>query len=313
MERIIILLATYNGENFIKAQLDSILNQNFKAFKLVVADDASIDKTRDILLSYKEKFKDRLELIFNKKSLGVKKNFLKLLYTYLDEANYFMFCDQDDIWLENKISLSLKKIKEIEGIEVIPSLVHTDLSICDSELNIIERSMNKKLKLDKIDTFAKLLVENKVTGNTIIINRELAIKAFSPKLPKDILLEFISNNIVMHDWYLALVAAYIGNIYFINKSLVLYRQHNKNVCGLEKNNIKDIFLRKLNAKNIYSLIYKQANLIYNINIEDNQNKKILKDFILMQDKSRFYKIYICLKHKIYKKTFLLTISKFFSI
>lgn len=302
-----ILMATYNGERYLRDQIESLLSQDFKDFKIIIADDGSLDKTRSILKEYKSTYPDKFELIFNEKSLGAKKNFINLLCKYATDSEYIMFCDQDDVWLSNKISLGLATIKKIEGKEKQASLVYSDLKICDNDLKIKEESMSKYLSLYKINTFSRLLVENKVTGNTIIMNRELA------KIAIKFGLETISQNIYMHDWYLALLASYVGNLYFLDKSLVYYRQHSFNVLGVKKLGIKDTIERKKEAKKVYELMYKQAKLVYKLGREKNMHTKALENFIEMQNKNRLQKILVCIQNKFYKTKFLLSISQMFSI
>ena len=102
MEKVDILLATYNGEKYIREQIDSILNQTYKEFRLLISDDGSTDGTRDILNEYKAK-DDRIEIFMQEENLGVVKNFEFLLKKV--EAKYYMFSDQDDIWKDEKIVL----------------------------------------------------------------------------------------------------------------------------------------------------------------------------------------------------------------
>ena len=131
MEKVDILLATYNGEKYIREQIDSILNQTYKEFRLLISDDGSTDGTRDILNEYKAK-DDRIEIFMQEENLGVVKNFEFLLKKV--EAKYYMFSDQDDIWKDEKIEKSLKKIEE--GFD----LVYSDLEVVDENLNVTYES-----------------------------------------------------------------------------------------------------------------------------------------------------------------------------
>ena len=128
MEKIDILLATYNGEKYLKDQLDSILNQTYNNFRLLISDDCSTDKTRNILEEYKNK-DNRIELFFQKNNLGVIRNFEFLLNKV--ENKYYMFSDQDDIWKEFKIEKSVKKIEESDS-----DLVYSDLEVVDENLKV---------------------------------------------------------------------------------------------------------------------------------------------------------------------------------
>ena len=112
MNKIFILLSTYNGEKYLKEQLDSLFSQNYKDFKLIVRDDGSTDKTKEILNSYD------IELLSSCENLGVKKSFETLLkYAYENsDAEYFMFCDQDDVWNNDKIEKTLEEMKRLEKL-----------------------------------------------------------------------------------------------------------------------------------------------------------------------------------------------------
>ena len=136
--KIVILLATYNGEKYIKEQLDSILLQTYSNIEVIARDDMSNDKTLEILKSY------NINIVKSIENLGVKKSFSELLNYASRNSNsdYFMFCDQDDIWEKRKIELTLRKMLEMEKKSPsIPILVHTDLNVVDSCLNIIDNSM----------------------------------------------------------------------------------------------------------------------------------------------------------------------------
>ena len=151
-EKVDILLATYNGARFLKEQLDSILNQTHTEFRLIISDDKSTDKTRAIIEEYAAK-DSRIEYYFQKKNLGVIKNFEFLLKKV--ESDYFMFSDQDDIWKENKIELSLAKLKEDDA-----DLVYSDLEVVDRDLKTIYKSYWKlkglENKVKKYNNFEAL-------------------------------------------------------------------------------------------------------------------------------------------------------------
>ena len=126
--QVAILMATYNGERFLPVQLDSILNQEFEDWVLLVSDDGSTDRTREILLQYQKRYPNKIQILEKEKPTGsAKKNFLFLTHQAKDYP-YLMYCDQDDFWKPEKVRLTLEKMKEIEnGSAEIPCLVHTDL------------------------------------------------------------------------------------------------------------------------------------------------------------------------------------------
>ena len=229
MEKIDILLATYNGEKYLKEQLDSILKQSYSEFRLLISDDCSTDKTRDILNEYSKK-DARIQLHFQKKNLGVIKNFEFLLKNVKNK--YYMFSDQDDIWKENKIEKSIKVLETTNS-----DLVYTDLQVVDSKLNVIYESYWKKKgiykKIKKYNNFESLYLNNFVTGCTILSKS---------KYIEDILP--LPNNSIygLHYYWVALIISQNHKMTYIEEPLIKYRQHKNNKIGSKRrtDQIKDI-------------------------------------------------------------------------
>lgn len=218
--RIAILLATYNGEKYLEEQLESILNQSFEDWVVYIRDDCSMDGTVDILKHYCSRYPDKFILIDNllEVKLGSGRNFMELLY--LVESNYYMFCDQDDVWLSNKIEISFDAMLEIEKFSNDkPILIHTDLIVVDEFLNTMQDSY---WKVTKFDLHSESLVTNIVTGCTLLFNSKVKNLAFP--YPKEL---------IMHDYWLFLLAiTNDGVIVPIYEPTVLYRQHLNNVLGV---------------------------------------------------------------------------------
>jgi len=222
--QIAILMATYNGERYLPKQLDSILNQDFEDWVLLVSDDGSKDRTMEILSDYQKRYPQKIKLLEKEKpSGGAKKNFL-FLTRQADGYPYLMYCDQDDFWKPEKIRVTLEKMRETEnGDPATPCLVHTDLEVVDQTMNTISPSFFRfsGLRPERCG-LNQLLIQNIVTGCTMMINHalwELAVR------PVD------EEQILMHDWWFALIAAAVGRIGFVNQSLILYRQHGDNSVG----------------------------------------------------------------------------------
>ena len=220
MEKVDILLATYNGEEYLREQIDSILNQTHTEFRLLISDDGSKDSTRKILEEYKNK-DSRVEVFMQEKNLGVVKNFEFLLGKV--EAKYYMFSDQDDIWKENKIEKSLNKIEE--GFD----LVYSDLEVVDENLNVTYSSYWKLKgiynKIKKYNNFESLYLNNFVTGCTLISKKEL-INEVLP-LPN-------TSKYVLHDYWISLIISQNGKIAYVEEPLIKYRQHKNNKVGSKK-------------------------------------------------------------------------------
>jgi glycosyltransferase involved in cell wall biosynthesis len=215
-----ILLAACNGEKFIKKQLESLLKQSHKNWCLLIRDDGSNDNTFDIISAYGKRYPARIKLFPGGSRLGPCQNFNWLLQQ--SSSGYVMFCDQDDIWLPDKIKLSLETMQRTEKNHPdLPVLVHTDLKIIDENDKIITDSFWKAIRLNPDDRrVLDLLGTSNTNGNTILMNRKLAR-----------IINSIPRQAIMHDWWSAIVAAQFGLIVPLKKATVLYRQHSKNAVG----------------------------------------------------------------------------------
>ncbi|HGD0013607.1 TPA: glycosyltransferase family 2 protein [Streptococcus agalactiae] len=211
-----ILMATYNGEKFLAQQIESIQKQTFKEWNLLIRDDGSSDKTCDIIRNFTAK-DSRIRFINENEhhNLGVIKSFFTLVN--YEVADFYFFSDQDDVWLPEKLSVSLEAAKH--KASDVPLLVYTDLKVVNQELNILQDSMIRAQSHHANTTLLPELTENTVTGGTMMINHALAEKWFTP------------NDILMHDWFLALLAASLGEIIYLDLPTQLYRQHDNNVLG----------------------------------------------------------------------------------
>lgn len=228
-----ILLATYNSGKYIQDQIESILNQTYKDWILVIRDDVSSDSTPQIIECYKKNYPNKILVLDNNGvSLRAYHNFVELLKNV--ECDYYMFCDHDDIWLPNKIELSIKRMKEVEEPNR-PVIVHTDMKVVDERLSIIHPSFWKYSKLLPDRTsFEEMVLCNSANGCTMLFNK----KAKEVSMPN---VEYAK----MHDILLnQSVSAYGGIISAIYEPTVLYRQHTDNVVGAQKRSFK-FYLKKM--------------------------------------------------------------------
>ena len=294
------MLSTYNGEKYLKEQLDSLFNQTYENFELIVRDDGSTDRTLKILKSYD------IHLLESQENIGVKKSFSLLLEYAIEhsDGNYFMFCDQDDIWEKDKVEKTLQKMQELESQDKdMPLLVHTDLKVVDESLKLLHNSFWEYEYLNpKLNSFHRLLIQNTITGCTMMINRELATLS----LP-------IPNDSIMHDWWIGLVASKFGKIDFIDEGLIYYRQHSLNSIGAKGFSALSILLKfyKIFSKNESYILHlrnniHQAKTFLNQfrNTLDKDTIVMLEEFIGIEYKSFLQKRKILLKHKILKQGFL---------
>ncbi|RDU22807.1 glycosyltransferase family 2 protein [Anaerosacchariphilus polymeriproducens] len=249
-DKIDIILPTYNGEKYIRDQIESIIGQDYTNWNLLIRDDGSKDQTPRIIREFHKKYPDKIHIIYdNKGNLGVTYNVFELL-KYAKNP-YIMFCDQDDIWKVNKIRTLFEYIKKVEkDNKNQPLLVHSDASIVDSKLKMIHPSFASYIHWDKRrDSLANLLQRNVVQGSSAVINQKLLEKV-------KILGNKKGLKTVHHDWWIAVVAATFGKIYYCNKALMLYRQHGNNIIGATSNtlHLRDLF--HLSNKELNDLRYR---------------------------------------------------------
>ena len=221
-------MAVYNGEQFLREQLDSLLAQGHSNWKLLVSDDGSSDASLDIIKEYAA-CDPRICLVLEDEHFGsAKAHFMRLLA--LTNASYVMCCDQDDVWDDDKIELTLTRmLKEEDETPGTPLLVCTDLRVVDQELNEIAPSFlaYSGFKSTKLN-FGYFLSTSLVTGCTLMANKPLMdLLVAQPKI----------ENISMHDWWLSLVAAAFGRVVYISKPTISYRQHGDNSVGAIKRSI----------------------------------------------------------------------------
>lgn len=247
-----ILIAVYNGEMYLKEQLDSIKRQTDSRWRLIARDDGSSDRSVQILKEFATDVDNEVLIYSNNPPSGsAKNNFAKLINDALD-ADYVMFADQDDIWKKDKIKLCMDKMKKLEakyGKET-PFLVHGDLEVVNNKMKVISKSMFKYSDIRHNPSLMQLLVQNNVTGCTMLINKALcngiARAAGNP-------------DIIMHDYLAAIYAKIFGKTVFINKPLVSYRQHGKNSIGAKANkNPLYLIKRLLRGKSDYKVAMKRS-------------------------------------------------------
>lgn len=220
---ICILLAAFNGAKYIQAQIESIQKQSVEDWILLVRDDGSTDETVTVV----EKLAaddPRISVLDNSGQFarGAIRNFSQLMAAGLNtECNVFFLCDQDDIWDVQKLELQSRMFSQ-QGCETSPLIVHSDLEVVDDDLRQIHPSLigHMALESEPRKPLNYILTRNYVTGCAAACNRRLLEGA----LP-------VSDKAIMHDWWLAAVAAGTGEIKYIDRPLVRYRQHDGNTIG----------------------------------------------------------------------------------
>lgn len=303
MNKVGICLATYNGERYILEQLNSLVNQSYTNFHCYIQDDGSNDGTVEIIVKFiservaKSDF--RFELVSTGLHQGVRDNFLSLLK--FTSEDYIMFCDQDDVWLEKKIELSIKLINSMElkyGKET-PLLGFTDLVVVDSKLNIIKNTVYDGTLNPYERDWKRLIRENNNFGNTQIFNRNLVncITQLNGPLPQ----------LSIHDNLLTSIASLMGKIEYLPEATILYRQHGRNTIGApdDKGNFihRILLFSKMvltndgrwGCKSVreFALVFSQLS-----SLPPNE-KRIIDEIVNLNNKNKFYRMRFYKKHGFY--------------
>ncbi len=291
--RVGIVMATYNSEKFIKEQLDSILSSTHKNIHIYVRDDGSTDNTITIVKGYIEKYPLQIELIQNKKNMGVVRNFL--FGVMKAKEDYIMFSDHDDVWLPYKIKKTLFEMEKAElEDEELPIAVFTDATIVDEKLNSLEKGFYERSRynLEQMG-LSYMLMENKLLGCTIMINKPLKDK-----------IKVLPKNARVHDWWVALIASAFGKIVFVEDQTMLYRQHSSNVIG-NRNYVKyvlDAMKALKTQKEKLRLTEKQAEDFFRIYKKEltKEQKRVVYDFAKLSRYSFLKRKILVLKRKYLK-------------
>jgi len=219
-----ILLLTYNQRPLLDDLLRSLVAQTHPDWRIIARDDGSSDGTLGQLMEFSARHPQRMKVLVEDRArnLGIVEGFSRLLQA--GAAPYSMLCDCDDVWLPHKVEQTLAYMKQLERRRSpeTPLLVHTDLRVTDSSLATVSDSFLRHQNLDprRGRSLNRLLVQNCITGCTVMINKPL--RELSLPIPPEA---------AMHDWWLALVAAAFGTIGFAPEPTILYRQHKENAIG----------------------------------------------------------------------------------
>ncbi|NQP65923.1 glycosyltransferase family 2 protein [Streptococcus suis] len=211
-----ILMSTYNGQDFLAEQIRSIQAQTITDWILLIRDDGSRDRTREIIADFAQQ-DSRIHLINpdSTENLGVIKSFHALVK--YQRADVYFFSDQDDVWLPDKLQVTLETAQAYPADQ--PLMVYTDLKVVNQDLQVMNESMIRSQSHHANTELVQELTENTVTGGTSMINHALAE------------LWTVTDDILMHDWYLALLATAFGKLVYVDQPTELYRQHAENVLG----------------------------------------------------------------------------------
>lgn len=280
MSKVQILLSTYNGEKYIKEQIESILSQEKVEINLLIRDDGSTDKTLEIV--EKIALENKNIKFYKGKNIGPAKSFMDLI-NKSGEFEYFAFADQDDVWKPNKIISAINMLKEAEQK---PALYMSALEIVDENLNTIEIK-----KVNGNFSFEGEIIRNFATGCTQVFNQKLC----------DIIKQYTPSYIIMHDSWITRVCYGIGGKVIIdNNTYIKYRQHKNNVMGYKNDGFKKL-------KKQFKIAFKE-----NVNMRVNIAKELEKGYnkMLTEEASQVVYNLICYMQNKKSKKWLLKNKKF---
>ena len=226
--KVAIMMATYNGQKYLDKQIDSILDQTYHNWELFISDDKSNDKTLEILKKYQEKDSRIKKIIVNNGVHGPFTNFFNIMKfvkrNYKDEFKYFCYCDQDDIWEDDKVEFQVKKIESSEAkCKDIPILCYSDLRLMDKSGEISNKLLSDYTHIELENPYNIFFSHRYVWGTTIIHNEILwDLMNIDIQIP----------NSISHDNYIGKYAAAFGKIFYLDRPLVNYRRHGDNVSGV---------------------------------------------------------------------------------
>lgn len=294
-----ILLGTYDGARWLPQQLDSILAQSYQDWRLTLRDDGSHDSTVEIAEDYARRDPRRIVATTRPSSSGsAATNFLELVAA--STGRYVMLADQDDVWLPDKVEVTLDAMAALERRlgPGVPALVHTDLSVTDTELRVVESSLVRSQLLDVNATgLAAIVTQNPVTGCTVMVNRALADLVAPP-----------FTGVAMHDWWLALLASSFGGIAFVDRPTVLYRQHGGNAVGARSaRTLRYKVSRALDRRGVVeslSASYAQASAFrehYRDRLDDDR-AELLDAVATMPQRGKVARLATMRRHRLWKNT-----------
>lgn len=272
MKKVQILLSTYNGEKYIKDQIESLQKQKGIELSILVRDDGSTDSTTKMLSEWQD---EGILKWYQGKNLGPAKSFMNLVCNS-SEADYYAFCDQDDVWEEDKVLRAIEKLEKNSSSK--PSMYFSKAQLVNE--NLVPVKNNKYPK--RAYTFGEALIKNNCTGCTMVFNRMLLeiIKKYQPSF------------LTMHDYWIYLVCLSIGGtVIYDEKSYIKYRQHNNNVVGGKRKIIKEYcnkYMMLVNRCKDRSKLAKELKYGY-YSLMPDENRLII-DKVTYYDKSIKYKL-----------------------
>lgn len=280
-KKVQILMSVYNGEKYLREQLDSILAQTYDNIEILIRDDGSTDRSLSILREYQKAYS--FISIIEGENIGLTKSFIELLG--VSNGVYVAFCDQDDVWLENKIEKAVEKLENCET----PALYCSNQILVNEHLEIIDHG-----KLPRMNPgFGNAVIESVCTGCTVVMNEAL-IRKIKGHLPQDA---------IWHDWWCYLVASYLGTVIFDENAYIYYRQHGDNQLGSSRNAFVMIRNKWDFLKKTRGMLGRQLENFAK-EYRGDKEKDALVDMLCASRSSFKVRIHVIRNKKIYRQKFL---------
>ena len=285
-----ILMCTYNGENFLEEQLDSIENQDYKNWTLYVNDDGSKDATLDILKRYQKKWGPKKLHIRRGPQKGFSQNFLQIICDKKIHADLYFLSDQDDVWIPHKLSHTLQKLSKLDLLK--PTLYCARTTYVSSDAKKILGESDLFLKPP---SFRNAIVQSIAGGNTMAFNNAL----------KKIVSQFKKADIVSHDWWLYIVNELSGGkTLYDPESTILYRQHSGSLIGANTGIIAKLRRLRMLLKGVYrDYNSKHLSTFNQINLPSSRaNIKLIDDFFVKRDQAILERLRMIYDLGLYRQT-----------
>ncbi|MBP3039373.1 glycosyltransferase family 2 protein [Bacillaceae bacterium Marseille-Q3522] len=288
MKKVQILMSTYNGENYVREQIDSLLKQDYQEVEILIRDDGSKDGTVSILDEYSRQYQQIT--IVKGANKGVIASFFELVALADEAAGFYAFCDQDDVWKQEKVSRAVSLLEKENP--AVPLLYFSRLDLVDENLHFLKKSQIPPAG----PGFDNALIQNIATGCTIVINNAM-LQLCKAHMPDE-------KKVTMHDGWFYLLGTALGKVIYDDQSFLLYRQHSSNVLGMANSKWKSAKIRYHNFKKMgknkpYTL---QAEEFYRLFQDDlkKEQKQIVFDF-LNKRRSFLQRIGYALKTPLYRQ------------
>ena len=301
-DKVAIILAFYNGHDFIEELLESLNKQTFQNFDIFIFDDCSSTPFNIKEIKVNDSLKSKIIVSRNIENLGYTKNFLLGLSKVPDKYLYYCFCDQDDIWLPHKLKRGIRFLNEKSNGHA--GLYGTKTAITDS---LCKEIIFYSIKILRDLSFQNSLLQNFAGGNTMMFN----------KLGKEIIINSLKEDYpASHDWWsYIIITGSGGNAIYDEKISLLYRQHNNTTMGSNKT-WKQRFKRLIQINNdVYKKYIEMNNnlLLKNYHFLTKKNKLIFNDFQKSRKSNLFNRVLFLIKSGVYRQNHIGNIIVFFCI